>query len=135
MRQLAAYSLVLCACGGPAARSLVSATEGARRGDDRLRGRRTKRAGCGHARVATERALAVRMPDVPGGQSLEPRHLGRAGGPALGRLPGVHGRRLAPASPRLRWAVRPTLRSGSGRAAAGADVVPVLLAERAWPVS
>src|SRR6266404_3030107 len=27
MRQLAAYSLVLCACGGPAARSLVSATE------------------------------------------------------------------------------------------------------------
>src|SRR6266478_2793769 len=29
MRQLAAFTLVLCACGGPAARSLVSATEDA----------------------------------------------------------------------------------------------------------
>src|SRR6267143_6206825 len=126
MRQFAALTLALCACGGPAARSLVSATE-----DD---GGTVEPADGGQGRAAAERPLARRLSGVPGGQSLEPRHLGRAGGPALGRLPGVHGGRFVAASPRLRWAVRPTLRGGSRRAAAGADVVSLLLAERARPV-
>src|SRR6266436_5051674 len=97
MRQLAALTLALCACGGPAARSLVSATE-----DD---GGTVEPADGGQGRAAAERPLARRLSGVPGGQSLEPRHLGRADGPSLGRLPGVHGGRLAPTASRLRRAV------------------------------
>src|SRR5882724_9702723 len=116
MRQLAAFTLVLCSCGGPAARSLVSATQDAGGTVEPMDAGQVAPPPSGPSLAGCPMFLA----DDPWNRDISAEPLDPHSGDYLAYM-GAGSLRLHPDF----W----------GPYGQPFAVVPLLLAERAWPVS